>query len=132
MLKNSILTKDNLVRRGWTENEYCHSCCQKGTIDHLLFHCGLARFIWQVFLCAFGLVRPPDGADDMAGTWINSFPEAQRKLVLSGGATVCWTIWKTRNDACFNKKYPDDPASVVFRICNVLNGWALLQKNPKR
>lgn len=26
MIKNSILTKDNLIRRGWTGNEECHFC----------------------------------------------------------------------------------------------------------
>ena len=27
-LKNIILTKDNLVKRGWTGNEHCHFCSQ--------------------------------------------------------------------------------------------------------
>ena len=27
------------------------------------------------------------------------------------------------------KKIPDDPATIVFRLCSILNMWALLQKN---
>jgi hypothetical protein len=44
-LKNSILTKDNLLTRGWTGNELCHFYTQQETVDHLLFHgrCSYAR-----------------------------------------------------------------------------------------
>jgi hypothetical protein len=27
---------------------------------------------------------------------------------------VCWTIWKTRNDACFNIKFPNDPTNTIY------------------
>lgn len=88
MLKNSILTKDNLLRRGWTGDEHCHFCAAVETTDHLLFSCSLARLIWQVVVCAFGFVRPPESTTDMLGAWLAS----QRKLVLCGGVAVVWTI----------------------------------------
>ena len=127
-LKNRILTKDNLAKRGWTGNEQCHFCSQQETVEHLLFRCCLSKMVWQVVMLALELVRPPDGMEDLVGAWADSFPPIHRKLALSGGAAVCWTIWKTRNDACFNKKNPDDPAALVYRLCNILNLWALLQK----
>lgn len=37
MIKKSILTKDNLIKRGWTKNEECHFCSGKESIDHLMF-----------------------------------------------------------------------------------------------
>jgi hypothetical protein len=46
VLKNSILTKDNLLKRGWTGNEQCQFCCEKETMNHLLFGCGLAKLAW--------------------------------------------------------------------------------------
>jgi hypothetical protein len=49
VLKNSILTKDNLLKRGWTGNDHC----QKETINHMLFGYGLAKLAWQVVQCAF-------------------------------------------------------------------------------
>jgi hypothetical protein len=76
VLKNSILTKDK------TGNDQCHFCCEKETINHLLFGCGLAKLAWQVVLCAFHLNRPPDRVEDLFGGWIKSFPHGQRNLVL--------------------------------------------------
>lgn len=35
MLKSSIMTKDNMLRRGWIRIDQCHFCCEKETINHL-------------------------------------------------------------------------------------------------
>lgn len=104
MIKNSILTKDNLAKRGWVGNEECYFCGCKESIDHLLFQCSLAKYIWQVVVCVFDLTRPPKGISNMMGDWIRSFPRKNRRLVMIGGAIICWTVWKTRNRACFDKK----------------------------
>lgn len=37
LLKNSIFTKDNLIKRGCTGNELCHFYSGKETMDHLCF-----------------------------------------------------------------------------------------------
>jgi hypothetical protein len=100
--------------------------------SNLLFGCGLAKLTWQVVLCAFQLVRPPDRVDDLFGGWIKSFPKNQRNLVLCGAGALCWILWKTRNDAYFNKKYPNDPTDVIYRLFNVLTGWAFLQTYQDR
>lgn len=73
MLKNSIMTKDNLLRRGWTGSEQCHFCSGDETVDHLLFQCALAKLIWQTVVCVMGFARAPVGAADMAGEWISFF-----------------------------------------------------------
>jgi hypothetical protein len=52
-----------------------------------------------------------------------------KNLVLCGAAAICGTIWKTRNDACFHKKFPNDPANVIYRLCNIISGCAILQIN---
>jgi hypothetical protein len=104
VLKNSILTKDNLLKRGWTGNDQCQFCGGKETIQHLLFSCGLAKLVWQVVLCAFHLARPQENVEDLFGAWIKSFLKTQINLVLCGAAALCWILWKTKNDACFNNK----------------------------
>jgi hypothetical protein len=42
--KNSILTRDNLRKRGWEGGELCCFCCEKESIDHLMFRCPVARY----------------------------------------------------------------------------------------
>jgi hypothetical protein len=48
---------------------------------------------------------------------------------MCGASAIYWVLWKTRNDVCFNRATLSDPANVVYRLYNVLNSWALLQKN---
>jgi hypothetical protein len=92
VLKNSILTKDNLLKRGWTGNDQCQFCYEKENINHLMFGCGLAKLAWQVVLCAFHLNRPTDRVEDQFGGWIKSFPHSQRNLVLCGAGALCWIL----------------------------------------
>jgi hypothetical protein len=67
-------------------------------------------------MCAFHLASPHDNTEDMFGGWIKSFPITQRKLVLCGASAVCWTLWKTRNDACLNRVVLSHPVNVIYRL----------------
>lgn len=60
---------------------------------------------------------------------VYSFPYAhrKRKLIAVGIAALCWTIWRTRNEACFQGNYPKDPANLVFLMCYWLKYWAGLR-----
>jgi hypothetical protein len=92
MINCSVLTKNNLLRRGWTGDSHCHFCSKEESIDHLLFSCALAKLIWQVILCAFQLVRPQENTSDLFGNWIKSFPKNQMQLVMCGASAVCWVL----------------------------------------
>jgi hypothetical protein len=30
---------------------------------------------------------------------------------------------------CFNRAVVSDPANIIYRLCTLLNNWAILQKN---
>lgn len=52
---------------------------------------------------------------DETNVWrVYSFPIEHRKLMSIGISSLCWTIWKTRNDACFQCKFLRDPANLFF------------------
>jgi hypothetical protein len=78
------------------------------------------------------LVRPPESVEDLFEAWIKSFLKNQRNLVLCGAAAICWTLWKTRNDACFNNKKSNYSTNVIYRLCNLLSGWSILQTDQGR
>lgn len=63
----------------------------------------------------------------MSGLWVASFLGHQKKLVMSGGAAVVWTIRKT-NEACFKQQFPTDLATVFYAVCHLLDSWAIMQK----
>lgn len=92
----------------------------------------MAKLFWQMVAFAFGIPSIPAKLSDMMGDWIKAFPRDQRRVVLCGGVTICWTVWKARNRACFGKKNPDDPTSLVYRLCFYLNAWSILQKTQDK
>lgn len=47
--RGSILTRDVLKARLGKDNGTCLFCARQESIDHLLFSCSLARYIWRVF-----------------------------------------------------------------------------------
>jgi hypothetical protein len=50
-----------------------------------------------------------------------------RNLAVVVLGAVFWEICKVRNRACFQKEWPDEPISVIFRICYWINWWSSLQ-----
>ncbi|PNT71776.1 hypothetical protein BRADI_2g35455v3 [Brachypodium distachyon] len=112
--------------------DQCHFCSSKESVEHLLFQCSVSRFLWHVVLCALGFSRALNDSTDLFGAWYSSFPGSQRKLMLVGAAAVAWTIWRTRNNACFGQQMPSDPSAIIFSLCNTLISWNILQKESKR
>jgi hypothetical protein len=43
-------------------------------------------------------------AEQSISTWLKKFGGEKREFVIVGIAAVIWSIWKTRNLACFDKK----------------------------
>jgi len=51
---DAILTKDNLLRRHWVGDPTCSFCHDTESIEHLFFHCPIAKIIWGIIGLCFG------------------------------------------------------------------------------
>jgi hypothetical protein len=70
-MRNSILTKDNLLERGWHGDDTCHFCGMKESVNHLLLNWFVARPVWSILRCAFDLREVPDNINDLYdGYWL--------------------------------------------------------------
>jgi hypothetical protein len=58
---------------------------------------------------------------------VEKFRGEKREMFAVGIVVVIWSIWKTRNSACFEKKWPDEPCAVIFKIFYYINCWSSLQ-----
>jgi hypothetical protein len=58
LYKGVILTKDNLARRQWQKDRKCCLCSSNESIQHLLFDCHFAKFIWRIIQVSFNLLPP--------------------------------------------------------------------------
>lgn len=110
----SILTKDVMIRRGWTgDDNKCRFYGEEEITVRLFFRCALARFVWGVARCTADRATAPSMFDDINDS-IMGFPSKDRVLISVGVAAVLWSLWKTRNAACFDHVYPHDPTKVIY------------------
>ena len=98
MAKNKLLTRDNLQKRQTVDDATCLFCSDPKSIEHLFFGCVVAIELWRVI---FDISNKNTGmsVDDMLAWWFNNKNHPADCLLHSA---VLWTLWKYRNDICFN------------------------------
>ena len=102
-LKNRVvLTKDNLAKRNWNGSK---ACSTPETIQHLIFYCHYARFLWRAVFVLFGIF-PPRNMNHLFNSWSKLGGSNHNDLLLTVAAVFCWAIWITRNDMVFDKGHP--------------------------
>lgn len=82
------------------------------------------HYFWRVIQIGFNFHRVPASVQELLDVWFYRFRTRERKLAVVGIASVIWIIWKTRNDACFRDKWPNDPTNVIFVICSNIEYWS--------
>lgn len=56
--------------------------------------------------------------------WILNVLLGGEKVLMMGLASIFWAIWKTRNKACFEKKYIKHPEKILYSACAFMRYWA--------
>jgi len=125
--KGVILTKDNLIKRKWKGDAKCCFCNCDETIRHLFFECHLAKCVWQAIQYTFA-VTPPVNITCMMGSWLNGYPAKLKKQMLIGVSAICWALWLCRNEAVFQKRYPNSFLQVIFRGTYWARLWSQLSE----
>lgn len=88
--------------------------------------------MWNLLKCAFDLRSTPATLDVCFSGWIKTFPKQDKKMVLVGIAAMFWSLWRSRNDICFNRRNVTDPMTIVKMMCAWIADWSFLQiKEPK-
>ena len=129
LIKDRILTKENLKKKGWKKVEMCEFCDDHETTEHLFFSCPLAKYMCTVSSIALGINHAPKIFLDLYDRWFSGFVGKDRTAIILGAVAIFWAVWKTRNKSCFQRIRPKDPTNVVLYMCNLLHVWAKLQKN---
>jgi hypothetical protein len=84
------------------------------------------RAIWHIVQIATNLYRPSSVAN-MFGSWLGVSKDL-KLLALLGATTVCWAIWRHRNDIVFERKNVTNSLQVLHFAIHWLRSWAVLQK----
>jgi hypothetical protein len=133
ILNDKILSKENLSKRKWQGNARCDWCGCLETTSHIFYDCQVASFTWKVIQMVLDSISLPKNSNDMFGKWLCGFKVCERNLITIGCSAVLWSLWKIRNDCCFNSINLSNAADILFLCCSWLDAWAILQKEtPKK
>ena len=128
MFKNSVLTRDNLVKRNWKGKDKNYSFCDyPEMVDHLFCTCVVAKFVWGVVRNVTGIHDIPCKIEEFTA-WVKKNPKNSRQTIAVGVSAVFWTLWKARNAATFHHVYPHDPSVLFFQISYWMSYRAGLQR----
>jgi len=106
---NSILTGDNLRKRGMKGPSRCPLCIsEEETTDHLLLLCPFAKAIWKGVLSSRAdKIEMPRNVPNLLHEWAKLAPFCFNKKNLLKTAWmwipkfICWKLWLERNNRIF-------------------------------
>jgi hypothetical protein len=124
LYRESILTKDNLVKRNWHGDVKCCFCDSHETIQHLFFDCALAKFICRVIYITSSL-SIPNNIKHVFGGWVQGMNDKDRKLLLARVGAMLWSIWLSQNDIVFNMTSISSYMQVIFRGTYWTRTWSV-------
>jgi hypothetical protein len=82
---------------------------------------------WGVVQFELGIKIDLNAAQDIS-SWVFEFNAEVRGLLFAvGSAAVLWSLWKTRNEACFKIKIPYDPTGRIAQSAHWLSTWVVVR-----
>ncbi|WMV38554.1 hypothetical protein MTR67_031939 [Solanum verrucosum] len=103
----AVLTQDNLMKRGRQLCSRCFFCeAEIETVNHLFLQCKVTGKLWQWFINLRGIGwAMPRHTSEVLACWNRDGNQSEHKkrwkIVPS---CIWWTIWKERNQRCFENK----------------------------
>jgi hypothetical protein len=117
-----------LLKRGWKGDGKCCLCGVLETINHLLFECVLAKWIWAVIKEVFYARDIPNSVQEMSEGWLWGNGPLPTRNIMFFFAGFAWTLWVTRNKMAIEKCYPKAPTNILYDALSLLQRWSLLLK----
>ena len=98
--KHKILTRDVLASKGWTGSPICNFCTSHKTANHLFINCPLVKQVWFWMGKGQHYFSNWSSIEDVVNFAL-SLPKYDKLAFILTFSAMCWTIWKYRNELCF-------------------------------
>jgi hypothetical protein len=82
------------VKRGWHGSPMCCVCGKVETVDHILFECVFAQYVWCCIRDAFHLQGFPLSMQELISQWLPRRLGIPKRLSFAFFAGFAWAIWK--------------------------------------
>jgi hypothetical protein len=123
LVQNRLLTRDNLAKRRAVHDGSCLFCDENESVSHLFFECVVAKQIWLMLTEIF-TGNHISSIDAMCHIWL-----ASNSIFSITTAAFLWSLWKTRNNMCFQERQWSSLLTVWDRATSMLRRWRPLLKN---
>lgn len=129
---NKLQTALNLCKREWHGSPLCCVCHKPETVNHILFECLFAQYIWCCVRDAFSLGGFPVSVQDLISEWMPGRLKIPKRLCFIFFAGLAWSLWKNRNKMAIEKCFPTNPDVVIHSTINLMQMWIDLQKTKDK
>jgi hypothetical protein len=126
--KNRLLTRDNLGKRRKVDDSTCLFCEEHESIQHLFFDCVVAKQLWGSLSEILG-VQLGGTLDNIGKFWLSSKKNGVLNICTSA---AFWSLWKLRNDLCFQRKMWRSMAILLCSMAGLLHNWVVLCPEEKK
>jgi hypothetical protein len=130
--QNRVQTAQQLMAMNWKGGENCILCGRPENIDHLVFECSLARFVWSFLGESLGWQGYPRGMDDLTANWLTGGFNVSYQMGLACFAEVAWAIWLTRNKMCMSHIFPNNCIDAIYTCLSFMQKWCILAGESAR
>jgi hypothetical protein len=124
LANDKILTRNNLATRRHVEDGSCLFCADLEAAAHLMFECCVAKNIWSVCSELFDKNIGTD-FESVARWWLC---DKNFKVLNICTIAIMWSIWKLRNDICFQGVKWMRMQVLLFKCAQMLRSWKILHK----
>lgn len=129
--RNKLLTKKNLSKKGWPGSTKYQFCSQEETTNHLFLKCPLTQQIWFWMGQSQHYFSHWQNITDII-EFACSLKGKSKLAFLTMFSALCWTVWKLRNDSCFNNVPNKTFRTIILLIISLLTYWAGIIKRSVR
>ena len=93
------------------------------TLFHLIKHLGChTKVLWSYLPDIFNIVLGSD-YESMARWWVSN---TKHKIMNGFSAALMWSLWKFRNEMCFQGRIWTGEKTLIRRMLNTLKNWRSL------
>jgi hypothetical protein len=124
LAKNKILTRDNLAKKREVDDRSCMFCMESESVDHLFFKCCVACCIWEDVAEIMGIAVIRD-FESLTKWWIRG---DNYNAVNVLHAAVLWTLWKKRNNVCFQGDRWRSVQEVLGSCARIVKNWMMVNR----
>jgi hypothetical protein len=123
--RERIQTVDNLKKKRWKGDEKCQLCLESKSVDHLLFMCPLAVYVWVVVRDVLGWNALPVGVKNFVENFMFLRGDKRNGKLIFMFEAISWALWLNINDLIFNFKIILTPKALIYKCISFLQHWVI-------